>query len=232
MPAVSQEFEASIREFELYPEGMFIAQIVDVESETGQYGPQFKFKIDLPDVEREDGQPANLFYWTGKTISSKSNLGKMLISCRRPLPEAGSTFSVKGLIGEWIQARLVHKQNADGTLGCKISELLVLTPKQRKELGKYMPGIPLDEPPAEVPAAAPQAAVPVDEALPRMRLRKQWDLLARKAAVVDFTIGAFPDGKTDAEIAGEMAAHKKVLTAMEEEAEAEAGNVDPFAEGG
>lgn len=152
--------EATVREFELYDEGLYMAQIVDVsKTDPNQYGIQGCWKLEFPDIEREDQQPVYLNFYTPTDITAKNKFGALLMACRRPLPEPGATFKPKSLVGEWIQARIVHYQRkSDGQLGCKVSEVMQLTPKQRKSITLSMPGEEPEVEEDETPAAKSNAA--------------------------------------------------------------------------
>jgi hypothetical protein len=135
-------WSAQLKEFELYDEKLYVAQIMDTElTEPGQYGRQGCWKLELQDVEREDGEPAFINFYTPIMISGANKYGQLLTACRRPLPEPGVTFPSASLIGEFVQARVIHYlRKKDGQLGCKVSEVLPLTPKQRQAITLSMPG--------------------------------------------------------------------------------------------
>lgn len=223
--AAAPAVKFTINEVVLYPEGKHLFQIVDYKPATGQYGPQVVWSLELTDFEREDGKPPRINYYTSTAISLKSKLGKLFLACRIPLPQdadEAAAMNPNDLIGKQLYGTIVHKMGSDGATYSNIADDSLLSVPKTKTA-------PTSVSSQASPAAQPKlpaAPVPADETLPRMKLRKAWDLLTKKAAVVEFSLGEFPADKTDADIAEEIAAHKKVIAALEEEAENEP--VDPF----
>jgi len=165
---VPQDYAVQASEFEVYEEGVYPAQVVDVELVPNKFKPgtdQFRWKCELPTIEREDGEPAYLSYFTSPTLSGKSKFGMMVLAARRPIPLAGEPgIKPLSLIGEWFSARVINTMRDDGSVGCKIDELLPITPKQRRQITLTMPGTePADEE-DETPAAKSNAAAAANTA--------------------------------------------------------------------
>lgn len=219
---MSDEFSIRIAERTLYDEGWHPGIVRSVEGTKGQYGPQFLYKIGLPEIEREDGQEAYVSYYTPQDISPTNKLGVLWTACRLEMPETDievARISGRDPLNKPLRVRLKHSRSKkDGLLYANVDELDKMPRQQAVTMSQ---SDTLAMPPPVTPAASksPKAEAPADETLPRMRLRNAWELLAKKAAIFDFAIGYFPTDKSDAEIAAEIAAHKKVVAAMEEDAE-------------
>lgn len=109
----------TINEFEAIPTGEYTVNIVDYKQETGQFGEQFHFTIEVIGGEYADRQ---LHYWTPVTGGMKGKLFKMASAVGIAL-DAGDEFDLDDLVGKRCMATVVVKERADGTEGNKIDGL-------------------------------------------------------------------------------------------------------------
>lgn len=75
--------------------GAYEGVIVEMTEETGQYGEQIKFVIELDEL-KPNGENVTQWAWASKTLSPKSKLWKWVKGVTGQTPTIGGTFDVEG----------------------------------------------------------------------------------------------------------------------------------------
>lgn len=149
--ATAAPIKFTVSERVLYPEGKHLVQVVDYAPANGQFGPQIRWRLELLDFEREDGEPAWTSYYTSMAISGKSKLGKMFMACRLPLPmdaDEAAAIDPNTLIGKQFYVTLVHEMGGDGSVYANIAKdsLLPVSKEQAKANTLALPEKPVSFP--------------------------------------------------------------------------------------
>ncbi|MEN6356407.1 MAG: hypothetical protein ABFD83_04905 [Armatimonadota bacterium] len=119
MPVIT----AKETQFEMIPEAKYLFQIVDIESDTGQYGPQFKIKCEIvkPDeVEDVETKGKSINVLTSQKISGgdkPSNLSKVVTAAfGREIDYAGGEqIDTDDLIGRRFFGMVGHVSKGEKT---------------------------------------------------------------------------------------------------------------------
>ncbi len=94
--------------YEPVPEGIYPATIEAIEAETGEFGPQLKFKFQLEPFQGfDDGK--QLYAWCSRKFSPKSKLYAWTAALLGKIP-ADYTFDSDDLlekmrVGDWKESR-------------------------------------------------------------------------------------------------------------------------------
>ena len=99
--------------FDPVPTGKYPARIVEIEESTGQFGPQLKFRFELP--PEEDGEPRTLLGWTSQKFSTKSKLYSWTKAALGGLPiDRSYSWNSDDLIGKKVLITVMEKEGDEG----------------------------------------------------------------------------------------------------------------------
>lgn len=137
MAAAAPAIRFTVADRVVYPEGTYTCQVTDYTPAEGKFGPQVRWTLELPEIEREDGRPARVSYFTSMSMSAKSKLGKLMMACGLEMPETqdeADEWSADLFLGKRCRVRLVHSMGTDGQVYCNVDDVLPL-PKAPKAGG-------------------------------------------------------------------------------------------------
>lgn len=145
--------------YEPIPDGVYAAQVGNVEQAEGQFGTQLKIRFDLLDPDYSD---RSLIGWTSCKLSPKSKLwawSKAAIFGGHDIP-SNWTFDSDDLLDKRVQVVVSTERGSDGETFSKIKDVLPLRQRPAK------PSLN-----AQAPASSPR--VPAEPEFPPM----DWDAL-------------------------------------------------------
>lgn len=116
----------TMQENEVIPTGEYPVQVVDLEQETGTFGQQLKWKLEI--IGGGDYAGKTLTAWASLSNSLKSKLAKWSIALGIQL-DAGEELDTDDLIGRKAMATVVVKTKEDGSEFSKVEE--IKAPKRR-----------------------------------------------------------------------------------------------------
>lgn len=101
------------KEFAPLPTGDYPARIKGWETAEGNFGPQYKWELDLGEVEDADGntEQRSLMYYTPQTITARNKLGKLVQAAGF---ELGEDMDEDSLLNKRVIASVVRKRSDDG----------------------------------------------------------------------------------------------------------------------
>ncbi len=102
------------------PPGTYVAKILSIEEETGQFGAQLKFKFELQLKEGE--QPKVLNGWCSKKFGPKCKLFEWTIATLGPIDRT-YTFNSDDLIGKKVLVVVTQERGETGIYN-KITQVL------------------------------------------------------------------------------------------------------------
>lgn len=111
-------------EFEVIPTGEYLAQITDYEEEQGNFGPQFKFRLEI--VKPKQYAEKTQLYWTSQKLTSgqrKSKLWAFVEAAFNRMVEEGEQVDLDDVIGRQVIMVLVSDAKDDGSEFNKISSI-------------------------------------------------------------------------------------------------------------
>jgi len=175
-------------DWELHPEGVFPATLVDWVPIEGTYQGQtterIQWKFETSE-EREDGTPHQVSWFTSYKFGSPDQTGdkksKLRTLCEMlgvyvpETNEEAAEFNPSDLVGGQLRVKIVHKENSEGNMRAIIFALMPLRPakaasgtkapaarEQRNMASAAAQGAPRPQPAAAQRARAAQAAPPPD----------------------------------------------------------------------
>lgn len=135
---------------ETIPTGDYLFQVVNIEDETGNYGPQFKWTFEVTKPEKYAGK--QLVGWCSQSPSIKGKFMKWSGSCQGRTIEPGESVDTDDNIGCQVVGTVIIDTGDDGSDFNKITGIRApKTPATKKQTGKASEGFDVGEPekPAE-----------------------------------------------------------------------------------
>lgn len=116
--------------FETIPCGRYPAKIVAIVEEVGQFGPQLKFRFELP--KGEGGSARILYGWTSKKFSNQSKLYDWTRAALGGAPiDPNYVFNSDDLIGKKVFITVLEEQSDRGAFN-KIQSMFPYQPKTQQ----------------------------------------------------------------------------------------------------
>jgi len=95
------------------PTGEYLAQVVDITGEQGNFGPQFRWKFDI--LKPDDYSEKSLVGWTSTSPSLKGKFVKWATACLGRTIRAGESIDTDELIGAKVVLTVTVKEGDDGS---------------------------------------------------------------------------------------------------------------------
>lgn len=84
--------------------GVYEGEIVEMIEESGDYGDQIKFILEIDSMTQSNGDYVKQWAWASKTLSPKSKLWKWVKAVTGQTPTIGGTFDVEqALLNQRVQ---------------------------------------------------------------------------------------------------------------------------------
>lgn len=103
------------------PTGEYLAQVVEIVPEEGNFGPQFRWKFDV--LKPEAYLEKSLVGWTSTSPSLKSKFVRWATACLGRQIGAGETIDTDNLVGCRIVLVVTVKEGDDGAAYNKVDGL-------------------------------------------------------------------------------------------------------------
>lgn len=143
---MSTTLTATKSEFEVYPVGEYLAQVVDFEETEGNFGPQFRFRFEFLKPKAYAGKQISA--WCSKKLAGGSKKSKLWTwveaAYNRPLTE-GEEVDIDLLIGRQVVLVVVTEPKSDGD-GEFNKITSVRAYKQQEPFPAWKPGKPAGKP--------------------------------------------------------------------------------------
>ena len=118
--------ELKATDFEVIPTGEYPARILKVSQDTGQFGEQLKFALEIAQGEHKGTQ---LLYWTPAKLSSGNKLGKLVIAAGIDF-ESGEVVNIEDVLNRVVSATVIISQKkSDGSEFNKVEGLRAIKKK-------------------------------------------------------------------------------------------------------
>ena len=99
--------------YEPIPTGKYTAKIAEIEESDGQFGPQIKFRFELP--PDEEGETKSLLGWASQKFSTKSKLYAWTKAALGGGPiDRSYAWSSDDLLGKKVYITVVEKEGDEG----------------------------------------------------------------------------------------------------------------------
>jgi hypothetical protein len=105
------------------PTGKYPAKVMEIEQVEGQFGPQLKFKFEIPNVE---GEKRELISWASMKFSPQS---KLYAWTQAAVFSGGSvpreyTFNSDDMVGRKVNLVVIEKEGKNGNAFSQIENVL------------------------------------------------------------------------------------------------------------
>lgn len=94
------------------PTGEYLARVLELEHEQGNFGPQFKWRFEVRKPDEYTGK--ELVGWTSTSPSLKGKFVKWAMACFGRAFEAGESIDTDELVGSKVTLVVTVKESDDG----------------------------------------------------------------------------------------------------------------------